>query len=136
MITLQVGVKIFLRNNEGKYLLVKRSGEKYQHIAGMWDIPGGRIEPGTTLLENLKREVIEETQLEIAEEPVLIFAQDIMKEYEKHIVRLTYKGEASGTPILDTSEHTEFMWITLSEMKKQEGLDPFVSEILEKGLLG
>lgn len=52
---LQVGVKIFLKNKDGKYLLVKRSPEKYKNVRGDWDIVGGRIEMGSTLIENLKR---------------------------------------------------------------------------------
>src|SRR3989338_7224600 len=68
-IELQVGVKILLRNNEGKYLLLKRSPEKYPEIGARWDIVGGRIDAGTPLIENLRREVKEETGLEISSEP-------------------------------------------------------------------
>lgn len=71
---LQVGVKIFLKNEEGKYLLVKRCDKKYQNIDGCWDIVGGRIDTGTSLIDNLKREVREETQLPITSEPRLIHA--------------------------------------------------------------
>ena len=31
-----------------------------QRIKDKWDIPGGRITPGTDLLTNLKREIVEE----------------------------------------------------------------------------
>ncbi|KKT18874.1 MAG: hypothetical protein UW02_C0020G0025, partial [Candidatus Nomurabacteria bacterium GW2011_GWB1_43_7] len=88
---LQVGVKILLKNEEGKYLVVRRSNEEYPEIGAEWDIVGGRINAGFSLLENLKREVLEETGLQIKYEPKLITAQDIMKK-EKHIVRLTYLG--------------------------------------------
>lgn len=131
---LQVGVKIFLRNEEGKFLLVKRSKEKYKNTKGSWDIVGGRIEPGSGLIENLKREVKEETNLEITSEPKLIYAQDIMPEDERHIVRLTFTGETRGEPKLD-EEHTDFLWITLDEMKDQDDLDIYVKEILDKKII-
>ena len=51
---LQVGVKIFLKNKEGKFLLLKRSSEKYKGTKGSWDIVGGRIDIGSKLMENLK----------------------------------------------------------------------------------
>lgn len=51
---LQVGVKVLLKNPEGKYLLVKRSNKKYPEVGATWDIVGGRIDPGLPLLENLK----------------------------------------------------------------------------------
>lgn len=131
---LQVGVKIFLRNKEGKYLIVRRS-EKYKNIQGIWDIVGGRINPGTSLMDNLKREVWEETQLTITSEPVLLHAQDIILGTDRHIVRLSYTGTTQGEPVLDTSENTEFRWLTLDELKQWDTMDSYVKEILEKGLL-
>jgi ADP-ribose pyrophosphatase YjhB (NUDIX family) len=132
---LQVGVKIFLYNKEGKYLLVKRSSEKYNNTKGSWDIVGGRIHPGSKLLDNLRREVKEETQLEILSEPELIFAQDIILGEDKHIVRLSYRGQTEGHPILDITENIEYKWLTVNELKSQEDLDIYVKEILDKGLL-
>ena len=135
MINLQVGVKAFLKNKDGKYLLLKRSADKYKNTKGVWDIVGGRIDPGIKLIENLKREIFEETKLELTSGPELIAAQDIIPNSEKHVVRLTYVADISGEPVLDTSENVEFKWLTMDEMKKQEDLDIYVKEILGKGLL-
>ena len=132
---LQVGVKAFLRNEEGKYLLVKRNTEKYQTVQGLWDIVGGRIEPGTGLFENLKREVKEETQLEVISEPKLIFAQDIIRVPERHVVRLTYIADARGEVVLDTTENCEYRWLSLSEIQTERDLDVYVKEIVEKNIL-
>ena len=134
MITLQVGVKAFLENKDGKYLLLKRSAEKYKGTKGSWDIVGGRIDPGTKLLDNLKREVKEETGLEIISEPQLIYAQDIILGTDKHVVRLTYVASTKGEPIMDTSENVEFKWLTIDEISKQEDLDIYAAEILKKKL--
>lgn len=132
---LQVGVKIFLKNKDGKYLLVKRSSEKYKGVNGNWDIVGGRIDPGSKLIDNLRREVREETQLEMTSEPILICAQDIIPNDERHIVRLSYVGDTDGEPILDTTENVEYKWLTIDEIKDQEDLDFYVAEILGKGIL-
>jgi ADP-ribose pyrophosphatase YjhB (NUDIX family) len=59
------------------------------------------------LIENLRREVKEETQLEIISEPKLICAQDIIPGDEKHIVRLSYIGDTNGEPMLDISENVD-----------------------------
>src|SRR4051812_28259268 len=111
--TLQVGVKVFLRNPEGKILLLKRAEEKYGKTNGSWDIVGGRIDPGSSLIENLKREVLEETKLQLISEPKLIAAQDIMPNDDRHIVRLTYVANTVGDPELDLAENTEYKWVTL-----------------------
>ncbi|MCR4311562.1 MAG: NUDIX hydrolase [Candidatus Taylorbacteria bacterium] len=132
---LQVGVKAFLRNKEGKYLLIKRSPVKYPEVPNPWDIVGGRIDPGSPLMENLRREVKEETGLEITSEPRLVAAQDILRLAEKHVVRLSYVADSVGKPVLDTTENTEYKWVTASEIKKQEKLDIYVKEIVEKGLV-
>lgn len=132
---LQVGVKIFLKNTEGNFLFLKRSKEKYPEVEGdQWDIAGGRIEPGTELLENLRREIFEETRLKLKNEPKLIAAQDILKNTDKHVVRLTYFGEIEGTPILN-DDHTTFRWLTPFEMTTFQGIDRYASEIIEKKLL-
>ena len=132
---LQVGVKAFLKNKDGKYLLLRRSSEKYKGTTGSWDIVGGRIDAGATLIENLRREVKEETQLPILGEPKLIYAQDIIRGEEKHVVRLSFIASTEGEPILDTSENVEFKWLTIAEMEQQADLDSFVKEILDQNLI-
>jgi len=128
---LQVGVKILLQNAEGKYLFLLRSAEKYPETGAQWDIVGGRIDPGTGLLQNLKREIKEETGLDFTAEPKLIGVQDILSVPGRHVVRLTYTGCIDGNPTLD-EDHTDFKWFTLEEVKQLENLDTYVREILEK----
>ncbi len=128
---LQVGVKILLKNKEGKYLIVRRSSLKYPEVGSKWDIVGGRIDKGTGLIENLRREVKEETGLEITSEPELLDAQDILRVEGKHIVRLTYVGEADGEIVL-SDEHDEYKWATLEEIFSTEPMDIYFKKILEK----
>ena len=131
MIELQVGVKILLRNGEGKYLLVRRSLTKYPEVGQhQWDIVGGRIDPGSPLLDNLKREIKEEVGLDLANEPRLVAAQDILRIPGRHVVRLTYVGDIEGEPKLDPNEHSDFGWFTLEEIRNLEGLDLYFKEVL------
>jgi 8-oxo-dGTP diphosphatase len=126
---LQVGVKILLKNKEGKYLVVLRSAAKYPEAGMQWEVVGGRINIGSSLLENLQREVTEETGLQIIGEPKLITAQDILKT-DKHIVRLTYTGFGDGEVKL-SDEHTDFKWLGLEEIYKLEPLDSYLKKVLE-----
>ncbi len=127
---LQVGVKILLKNKDGKYLVLYRSREKYPEALGRWDIVGGRIEPGIPLIENLKREVMEEIGLEIIGEPKLLTAQDILRIEGRHVVRLTYTGEALGEVSID-EENEDFKWLSIEEMADLD-LDIYFKEFLEK----
>lgn len=133
---LQVGVKVFLKNEKGEVLLLRRNPKKYPEIGPKWDIVGGRIDIGAPLLENLKREVKEETGLEITSEPKLLYAQDILNVERfpgRHIVRLTYVADTRGEPVVD-HESLEFSWFSVEGMKRiPDGeLDQFTKEVLEK----
>jgi 8-oxo-dGTP diphosphatase len=119
-----------LKNQDGKYLVLLRNAKQNAQAGEHWDIPGGRIEKGTTLIENLRREIKEETGLELIEEPKLIATQDIFKP-DKHVVRLTYTGKANGEIIL-SEEHIEYRWVSLDELKKLEPIDKYLKEVLNK----
>ncbi|KKW17003.1 MAG: ADP-ribose pyrophosphatase [Parcubacteria group bacterium GW2011_GWA1_50_14] len=128
---LQVGVKILLNNEEGKYLLLRRSKKKYPEVMDIWDIPGGRIDPGVSLLENLKREMREEIELELKMEPKLIAAQDIMRIPGRHVVRLTYLGTIEGRPTLDAEENDEYKWFSREELGSLDGFDRYLKELID-----
>ena len=130
-LVLQVGVKILLKNESGQFLLLRRSLKKYPDANGRWDIVGGRVEPGTTLLENLQREVREETGLEIIGEPRLVAAQDILRVPGRHVIRLTYAGLAGGDVWLDEQENDAYQWLTREELQKLEDVDVYVKELLD-----
>lgn len=130
---LQVGVKVLLRNESEKILVLRRSG-KYAELEGVWDIPGGRIEPGTPLNENLMREIQEETGLELTTQPRLVGVQDIFPSKDQHVVRVTYVARTHGDPVLD-EEHTEFRWVEFKELRELSGIDRMVADLIETGLV-
>ena len=51
-----------IKDPAGRLLLIKRGHEPG---AGLWSLPGGRIEPGETHQQALAREVLEETNLRV-----------------------------------------------------------------------
>jgi len=133
-IILQVGVKALLKNKQNKFLLLQRSLEKYPEVTqNRWDIVGGRIDPGTDLLANLKREIKEETRQDLLEKPKLVGAQDILRVPGKHIVRLTYVGEIDGDIKIDPEEHDDYRWFTIEEIKQRDDVDKYFMELLNNG---
>lgn len=84
-------------------------------------------------MENLAREIKEETGLDLVKEPRLIAAQDILRE-TFHVVRLTYRGEIEGDVKL-SNEHAGFRWVTLEELKILEPLDSYVKKLLDQGTI-
>ena len=132
---LQVGVKVLLKNSKGKFLLVRRNPKKYPDVGAVWDVVGGRIDPGSSLFENLKREVKEEVGLNLNSEITLVGAQDILLT-DKHVVRLTYIGSIEGEPVID-EESTEAKWFSGEEIQslKQEELDKYFKRLLDDYLI-
>jgi ADP-ribose pyrophosphatase YjhB (NUDIX family) len=128
--TLQVGVKIIISDETGRILLLKRSGSKYKDANGTWTIPGGRINAGAKLVDNLKREVLEETNLQLIPYSLkLITAQDILLN-DKHVVRLTYTGKATGAVSLNDGEHDQFSWMPAKQALAELNLDTYLKEVL------
>lgn len=97
--------KAVLVNDEDKVLILKSSDKNEKH-AGEWDLPGGHIHEGEGDIEGLKREVKEETGLDIASPEMVL--DDGRKKYYK-------TREYSGT-IEISDEHTEYEWVTIEEL--------------------
>ena len=97
--------KAVLINDEDRVLIL-RSSDKNEKHAGEWDLPGGHIHEGEDDIEGLKREVKEETGLDIASPEMVL--DDGRKKYYK-------TREYSGT-IEISDEHTEYEWVTIEEL--------------------
>ncbi len=130
-VVLQVGVKALLKNPQGKYLLVKRSQKAYPTAICGWEPVGGRITPGLPLLENLKREIKEETGITKVRSFKLVAAQDILRIEGKHVVRLTYTADVEDEEIILDSENVEFIWTSPEELKTLNEMDPYLQELVK-----
>jgi 8-oxo-dGTP diphosphatase len=77
-------------------------------LAGLWEFPGGKIEPGETPQGALEREIAEELQCQVV---VGAEVTTTRHEYEFAIVTLTtfYCVLVDGTPNL--TEHADVRWL-------------------------
>lgn len=113
-----LGIKALLCDSEGNILLLERA----HPIKGMyWDLPGGRLQKGETVLDTLQREVEEETGLKNLERAVLFdmiltTIRISSANGEVGLILSIYRCniDAAFEPRLSI-EHTGFGWFSFSK---------------------
>ncbi len=114
--TFHLGIKALMRNAEGKILLLKVNPKKlHGEHRDYWDLPGGRIQKGQTVLETLRREVAEETGITTidAVKEVGMVLSNIRIPLGDDTVGLilgVYECEAVGSDIVLSDEHIAYDW--------------------------
>lgn len=108
-------VGALLRDDDGRILMLRT--HKWSH---KWGIPGGKIRRGEGSVEALRREVLEETALEIANAR-FVMAQDSIDsqefEHPAHFILLNYVARVSGyaPAVTLNNEAEESCWVKPSE---------------------
>lgn len=109
-----VGALIF--NSDGKIFLMKSHKWRDKYV-----IPGGRVELGEKIEDALKREVKEETGLEIHAIEFICFQEFIFDDSfwkEKHFVFLDFSCKTNSKDVKLNEEGQEYIWISLEEALK------------------
>jgi len=105
-----IGVAV-IQDGQGKILIDRRPNQGL--MAGLWEFPGGKVEPGETVTECIKREIQEELGIEIEVGRHLI---TIEHNYSKFKVTLVvhYCRHLRGVP--QPLECDEIRWVSLAEI--------------------
>jgi 8-oxo-dGTP diphosphatase len=105
-----VAAGVIIRN--GKIFIARRSGSQ-DPLAGTWEFPGGKIRPGESPQECLKRELLEELNIEVAVEE---FVTECTYFYPHVSIKLmAYKcfWKSGEIRLID---HGDFAWVTPEEL--------------------
>ncbi len=124
-----VGGLVF--NQEGKLLLI-RSHKWHDR----YTVPGGHIELGETLKEALKREIKEETNLEIFDIKFIDYQEFIYdKQFwkDRHFIFFDFAARTKSTKVKLNHEAQDYIWITLDKVFELE-LDDFTKRAIERYL--
>lgn len=113
-----VGCGAFILNSNEELLLQKRNKEPEK---GYWSIPGGKVEMFETFEEAVKREVKEETDLDIEIiklNGICDHIVDIENEDKVHWVTPSYlcKVKSGIAKIMEPTKHSEMKWFNLSNL--------------------
>lgn len=122
-------VSAVILNPEGKVLLCK--SHKWEN---KWVIPGGHIELGEKMEDALRREILEETGLEIHSAILLGIKESIFSSTfheEKHFIFIDYLCRTNSSKVTLNSEAQEYSWVDLEEIVQYE-LGGFTRSLLDR----
>ena len=115
--------------DRGRYFVTRRL--KGVHLEGLWEFPGGKIEPGESLADGLRRELKEElgTDVEIDGEVFTVTHHYPDRNVELHFFACTFLN--APVPLLGQ----EMRWVPREELRSLEfpPADEELIRVLESG---
>ncbi|MGH2413399.1 MAG: 8-oxo-dGTP diphosphatase MutT [Microcystaceae cyanobacterium] len=107
-----IGVAV-IWNNLGQILIDRRRPEGF--MGGLWEFPGGKLEPGESIEECIRREIFEELAIEIEVGEHLV---TIDHTYTHLRVTLTVHNCRYVAGIPQPIECEEIRWVSLNELEQ------------------
>lgn len=122
-----VGALIF--SQEGKLFLMK--SHKWR---GKYVLPGGHIEVGESMEDAVKREVKEETGLDIQDIEYVGFLEFINDDAfwkKKHFIFFDFACKTKTKKVVLNDEGQDYVWVTLAEALKLP-VEPYSKKTIER----
>ena len=130
---LGVGALVFQRN---RILLVERGKAP---LKGYWSLPGGALETGELLRDGIRREVREETGLEVEPVELATIFERIMPDSagkpEYHYVLVDYICRVTRGVAAPSSDASAVAWVTEADLKNYQltsGTLPVIQAAFQK----
>lgn len=121
-------VAAVIKDERGKVLITQRNLKKSQ--GGLWEFPGGKIEPNETREDAVVREIKEELDIDI--KVIGYLSEKVFNYPEKDInlIALECKKINGNIKLL---EHEDYRWVDSSELENFEfaPADMFIVEKLK-----
>ena len=123
-------------NFKNEILLLK--SHKWSHL---YSIPGGKIHYGESMIQALKREILEETALNI-DNIIFVMAQDCIEHHEfykkQHFILLDFIAYTKDTTVILNEEAQEYLWIDMKrslQLPLNEPTKILIEEIIRQKTL-
>jgi len=124
MNNLKIVAAIFSEQN--KVLAMKRAAHK--PAAGKWEFPGGKIEPGETPEQAIKREIREELNIEITRLTHFDNSKTVTTEWELELDCFLVESDSMPT---ESTDHDEMRWVEIDNLHNLDWLEADI-KVIEK----
>ena len=125
-------VGAIVADGQGRLLMIKRGHEPG---AGLWSIPGGRIEPGETDAEALVREMIEETGLTV--EVGRLIGRVRRPGLNGAVIDIRdYAATVTGGTLRPGDDAADARWVAPGELASLEITEGLIDALTGWGVLG
>jgi ADP-ribose pyrophosphatase YjhB (NUDIX family) len=119
-------------DEQGRLLMIQRG---HDPGAGLWSIPGGRIEPGETDAQALVREMLEETNLQVKVGRLIGRVQRPGLAGSVIDIR-DYAATVTGGTLRAGDDAADARWVTAAELARLEVTESLIEALTEWGVLG
>jgi len=106
-------------------------------VFGTWNIPGGRVEPGESVVDAARREVQEEAGIDVALRGLMLIDQGVASnDPTRQVTRFVFVGDVGDPHALllksQPDEHSlRAQWFELSELPQLPLRNPLVRNAIE-----
>ena len=118
-----INVVAAIIHQDGKILATQRGYGEYK---GLWEFPGGKMEPGETEEQAIVREISEELNVDIVVERKVCTVEHDYPQF--HLVMHCFWCSI-GSGVLELREHQSARWLAQSEWESGEWLPADVSVV-------
>jgi 8-oxo-dGTP diphosphatase len=119
-------------DEQGRLLMIQRG---HDPGAGLWSIPGGRIEPGETDAQALVREMLEETNLQVKVGSLIGSVQRQGPGGAVIDIR-DYAATVTGGTLRAGDDAADARWVAAAELARLEVTEGLIEALTEWGVLG
>jgi 8-oxo-dGTP diphosphatase len=118
-------------DEQGRLLMIQRG---HDPGAGLWSIPGGRIEPGETDAQALVRELLEETNLQVK---MGRFIGSVQRQgLGGAVIDIRdYAATVTGGTLRAGDDAADARWVTAAELARLEVTEGLIEALTEWGVL-
>ncbi len=121
-----------IKDEQGRLLLIKRGHEP---AAGLWSLPGGRIESGETDAEALVREMQEETGLGVEPGPLLGRVRRAAGDGNVNDIR-DYAATVIGGTLRPGDDAADARWVDAADLDSLGVTEGLIEALTTWGVLG